>query len=118
YSSTSSTVSTAGTPIATLTGKTSYLDQGASNVGLVPNTTYYYKVVAADDYGNVSTDSNLSSNKTVADTTPPSFPGNNSGLTMASHTISQIMLSWTAASDNVTATSALQYYIYRCSFST
>jgi len=113
FASQSAPVSTAGTPVATQTGKTSYLHQS-----LIPNTHWYYRVVAVDSYGNVSADSNQADNTTIADTVAPAFSGNSASLAMSSHTTSQIALSWTAASDNVTAASGLQYLVYRCSTST
>jgi hypothetical protein len=111
YRSTSATVSTAGTPVATKTGSTSLTD-----TGLTPNTTYYYRVVAYDLALNASSDSNEASNTTLNDTTSPTLSP--SGLAKGAVTASSIPLTWNAGSDNVTAAGSLVYNVYRCTGST
>jgi hypothetical protein len=112
YASTTSPVSTSGTPVATVTGTTSYL-----HMGLNPNTAWYYKVVAEDSENNLSAASNQATNTTLDDTTPPAF-ATDSGLTVGTRSSSEISLSWDTASDNVNAVSELRYALYRCSGST
>ncbi|MCB0367900.1 MAG: FG-GAP repeat protein [Bdellovibrionales bacterium] len=112
YRSTSTPVSTTGSPIATLTGSTSKTD-----TGLTPNTTYYYKIVAIDIGGNISSDSNETSNTTLNDTTVPTF-ASNSGITIGTVTSSSILMTWSVATDNVTSSGNLVYNVYRCSGST
>lgn len=113
YASLTSPVSTSSSALATITGTTSYLHSGLS-----ANQTWYYKVVAVDSLANVSSDSNQATNTTTEDTTAPVFSGNLSSIALSTTTNSSISFSWTAATDNVTATSALTYSIYRCTGST
>ena len=110
YAATSAGVSTSATPLTTITGTTSYL-----HTGLNPNEHWYYKVVALDSSSNTSSASNESDTTTTADSTAPTFATSNGGLTAGTVTTAQIPLTWTAASDNVTATASLTYRIYRCS---
>lgn len=112
YYSTSSPVSTSGSPFVELTGVTSY-----THSGLLPNTTYYYKVISQDIAGNLSEASNQASTTTLTDNTAPYFSPN-SGLAKGTITTSTIALSWNAATDNVTPTGSITYAIYRCSGST
>lgn len=110
YRSTSASVSTAGSPIATLTASTSYTDTNLS-----PGTTYYYRVVALDIGNNVSIPSNENSATTLIDTTNPALVPN---LTASGITQSQLVLSWEAGSDNVSLVGQLIYRVFRCSGST
>jgi hypothetical protein len=113
YGSKTSPVSTSGTPLTTVIGKTSFL-----HAGLNAYETWYYKVTASDAWSNISADSNEASNQTVNDVSPPMFSGNSAGLVMTANTTSSVTISWNAASDNVTPQSAIQYRIYRCSSTT
>jgi hypothetical protein len=114
FASLSTPVSTAGAPTATVnSGGTSYLHSGLS-----PATTWHYKVIAVDGVGNNSVDSNEATNTTLTDVTVPTFAGNTSSAVVTSATTSTIGLSWTAASDTVTATAQLVYRVYRCTGST
>ncbi|GAA4138244.1 galactose oxidase-like domain-containing protein [Leifsonia shinshuensis] len=70
---------------------TSYTDTGLAA------GTYYYQVEAVDAAGNASPPSGEVSGTALADTTPPSAPGN---LT-ASAGAAGIALSWTASTDDV-----------------
>jgi len=64
---------------------------------LATNSSYSFTVYAIDDSGNRSTDSNLASAKTLADTTPPATPV----LQAAAIAPSQVQLTWTKSTDNV-----------------
>src|SRR2546426_6096373 len=78
-----------------------------SDPSLAPKTLYYYRVRATNGSGD-SGYTNVSSATTLADTTPPSAPSN---LTATAASSTQINLSWTASTDNVTVTG---YKIQRC----
>ena len=73
--------------------------------GLSAGTKYYYIVRAVDSTG-AAANSNEASASTVADTQPPTAPGN---LTISGSTRSSVSLSWTASTDNVGVTG---YYVY------
>ena len=95
--------------IATPTG-TSYADTGRS-----ASTTYTYRVRAQDAAANLSGYSNTTDAATSSsgggggsDTQPPTAP---SGLTAAAYSGSEILLTWTASTDNVGVTG---YQIERC----
>ena len=80
-----------------------------SNTGLASNTTYRFRVRAADGAGNLSTYSNIASAKTLApDKTRPTAPA---GLTATAVSTSQINLTWTASTDNVGVS---EYRVERC----
>ena len=114
FSSTNTPVSTAGSPLTTvLNGGTSYL-----HTGLTPATTYYYKVVAMDASSNEATASNEATSTTLTDTTSPVFGGSSASVVINTVGTSNITLSWTAATDDVTAVASLAYRVYRCSGST
>lgn len=114
YASTSSSVSTSGSALATVTaGGTSYL-----HTGLSPATAWYYKVVAVDASGNQSAGSNEATGTTSTDSTAPTFTSNTSSTSITSAGTTSVSLSWTAASDNVTSAANMAYRIYRCSGST
>ena len=110
YYSTTSPVSTAGAPLVTLTGTTSY-----SHTSLTPGTAYYYRVVAVDIADNASADSNEASGSTLTDSTAPTFVPS---ITLGAITTNSIVMNWTAGSDNVTPVGGLRYNIYRCAGST
>ena len=92
------------TEIATST-TTSYNDSGRS-----PSTSYSYRVRAQDAALNLGPYSTTATTSTPAapDTTPPTAP---TGLGATAVSPTQVNLSWTAASDNV---SVAQYRIERC----
>ena len=76
--------------------------------GLVPNTTYNYRVRSIDAAGNEAISANSTFKTTaVADTIPPSTP---TGLTATAVSATQINLSWNASTDNVAVTG---YQIFR-----
>jgi fibronectin type 3 domain-containing protein len=65
---------------------------------LATNSSYTFAVYAVDAAGNKSSDSNVVSASTLADTTPPSAPT----LTATVLTPSQVQLTWNTPTDNVT----------------
>src|SRR5205823_1351342 len=75
----------------------------SSDTGLTSNTTYRYRVRAADAAGNLSAYSNIVSATTQAapDTTAPTAP---SGLGATVASTNRIDLVWTASTDNVGVT--------------
>ena len=107
------------------TGVTGYLVErcqgaGCSNFAQIatPTTTTYsdlglgagsysYRVRATDAAGNLSSYSNVASG-VIADTTPPTTPGN---VTATAASSTQINLTWTASTDNVGVTG---YLVERC----
>ncbi|MBI2061726.1 MAG: hypothetical protein HYT87_18450, partial [Nitrospirae bacterium] len=76
-------------------------------IGPLANGTYWGKVIAFDSAGN-STSSACSTDSIIVDATPPTFSGIG-GTTAVSST--QIDLSWTAASDTITAQANIVYDI-------
>ena len=66
---------------------------------LATNSPYTFSVYAVDAAGNKSGDSNVVSTSTLADTTPPSTPA----LTATVLNPSQVQLTWTKPTDNVTS---------------
>ena len=78
--------------------------------GLVPSTTYYVNVLVKDDAGNISSYTS-SSQATAADSTVPTA-GNSGTITFNSVTTGGFTVNWTYGSDDVTATSSLQYRVY------
>jgi hypothetical protein len=92
------------TTTASVVGATSY-----AFTALTPTTTYYFVVRAQDASGNTDNNSVQVSGITVSDSTPPVF----GGLTSASATgASTILLSWTAATDNVSTPAQIVYDVY------
>ncbi len=79
-----------------------------SDTGLIPSTTYQYRVQAVDAAGNLSADSNTVSMATLSDTTPPTAPA---GLAATAVSTTQINLTWNASTDNVGVTG---YRLERC----
>ncbi|HET8966925.1 MAG TPA: fibronectin type III domain-containing protein, partial [Candidatus Acidoferrum sp.] len=90
---------------------TSVTGTAFSDSGLLSGTSYGYRVRAADAAGNLSGYSNLSYITTTGtpDTQAPTAP---TGLAAAASSSTQIGLSWTASTDNVSVTG---YQIERCS---
>jgi glucose/arabinose dehydrogenase/chitodextrinase len=91
-----------GTQVGTTTGATTF-----SDTGLTPATTASYTVTAVDGAGNVSPPSSAATGTTLADTTAPSVPGN---LVATASGPTQVVLTWTASTDDVAVTG---YDIYR-----
>lgn len=92
-----------GSQIADVTSGVSYQD-----TGLTPSTTYAYTVLAYDAAGNSSAQSGSVNATTQADSEAPTVPAGLSGTAVS---ISQVNLSWAAATDNVGVTG---YKVYRC----
>jgi len=78
------------------TNNQSYID----NTGLIPGTTYYYKLKTVNENGS-SDFSTVASDETFADSEAPSVP---SFLTLASETYTNVAFTWTASTDNVAVT--------------
>jgi len=82
------------------------------HTGLLPGTTYDYRILAYDAAGNHSNAAYATATTPtiIVDTTPPSTPGSLTATTVSS---SQINLSWMASTD--TGGSGLAgYRVYRC----
>jgi hypothetical protein len=75
------------------------------------NTTYYFVVRARDEAGNVDGNTVEVSAKTpaISDTQAPTF----AGLTSATAASTDLTLSWSAATDNVSAAADLVYQIHQ-----
>ena len=86
-------VSRNNTVIATVQGT------GYTDTGLVSGTLYNYKVMALDEAGNASSPALLSVT-TLLDNVPPSSPPD----LAATPTLTSVLLTWQAASDNVEVT--------------
>ena len=82
--------------------ETSYTDSG-----LVPETTYNYKIRAFDEIRNFSEYSDVTAVTTLADSTAPSVP---QSLKIQSRTGRSVTLSWLPSSDDV---ACIGYKIYR-----
>ncbi len=83
--------------------------ESLSVAGLAENTTYYFAIKAGDERDNWSDLSNIASNKTALDSTPPASindlaaaPGSENG---------EIDLSWTAPGDDGSVGTAMAYDI-------
>jgi len=79
-----------------------------SDGGLIPSTSYSYRVRSNDVAGNFSPYSNVSTTTTLPDSTPPSAPATLGATAFGS---TRVDLSWGAATDNVAVTG---YLIERC----
>jgi len=84
-----------------------------SLTGLIPNTTYYFNVIAKDQYGNKSAYGALTQ-ATQADTTAP-VPGASGAIIASAYSETRIDLSWTAATDNYSTGTGITYAVYRSS---
>ncbi len=78
-----------------------------SDLGLTPNTSYLYTVSAFDAATNESAQSSGLTAATLADTSPPSVPGN---LHQTGQTTNSISIAWNVSNDNVGVTG---YDVYR-----
>jgi chitodextrinase len=79
-----------------------------ASTGLIPGTSYTYRVRAADAAGNLGAYSSFASATTTADTQSPTAP---TTLTTSAIGTNQLTLSWTAAHDNIGVT---EYRVERC----
>lgn len=89
--------------------------------GLTPLTTYYARVWATDEAGNIAKPVTALNAKTVNDTTPPTFTGCTSA-TSASPPLpgagaSAVDIAWSAATDDVSTSGQIAYDIYRAASS-
>jgi hypothetical protein len=80
--------------------------------GLTDSTTYYFNVIAKDELNNKSVYTSVS--QLTTDATAP-VAGNSGTITSASVTGTTLTLNWTAATDNLTNASDLQYLVIRSS---
>ena len=71
--------------------------------GLSPETAYTFKVEAGDAYDNWSADGPSTAPTTAPDTTPPQWPAG-STLSASDITATGLVLTWTAATDDVGVT--------------
>jgi len=78
-----------------------------TDTNLLPQTTYSYAVLAVDAAANASALSAAVNGTTLADTTPPTVPGNPTATAVS---MSQINLAWSSSLDNVGVTG---YGVYR-----
>jgi YD repeat-containing protein len=79
-----------------------------NNTGLVPNSSYSYRVRAKDAANNLSAYSSVASASTLQDTQAPTIPG---GITATVNSNTKITVTWTAATDDVKVTG---YRVERC----
>ncbi len=79
--------------------------------GLFASTTYYFVVRAKDEAGNIDNNNRevSTTTQTPSDSTPPTFGG---AVTASAASGTEINLSWSAATDDVTASSNIVYLIY------
>lgn len=94
-------------PFATVTGGTSY-----TFTGLTPTKDYYFRVLARDASSNLDANTAVVSGKTVLDGTPPVFSGCGSvGPAAGAAGASALAVGWTAATDDVSASTQLVYVL-------
>ncbi len=79
-----------------------------NNTGLTANSSYSYRIRARDAANNKSAYSAVVTVSTPPDTDPPTAP---TGLSLTALTNTQLRLTWSAATDNVSVTT---YLIERC----
>jgi len=76
--------------------------------GLSASTAYNFRVTVKDEAGNTTYKDVNATTSSAADTTPPTFSGS---ISTSSITSSSVALSWSKASDNVTAQANLLYQV-------
>jgi fibronectin type 3 domain-containing protein len=79
-----------------------------NNTGLVPNSSYSYRVRARDAANNISVYSAVVSATTLPDTQAPTIPG---GPTLTVNSNTKITVAWTAATDDIKVSA---YLLERC----
>jgi chitodextrinase len=93
-----------GTPVPGISGTL----QATTVTGLLPNTTYWFAIKAADEVPNWSAMSNVISYTTVADLVRPAMVAN---LAITSSTETSASLSWSAVGDDSLTGTATSYDI-------
>ncbi len=93
---------------ATVTGGLTYT---ATN--LAPGTNYYFVVQSVNQANNDDGNNKEVFGQTAADKTAPNFASNETNLVATSLGDASIKLTWTAATDDVTAQSQIVYDIYQ-----
>lgn len=78
---------------------------------LTQETSYYFNVVVRDEAGNTAAYTMLNESTLSPDTVVPT-PGASGTISMGTVTFNSIALSWTAATDDVSAQANLQYAVY------
>ncbi|WP_240422197.1 fibronectin type III domain-containing protein, partial [Paenibacillus periandrae] len=113
YRSSSNNLNTVANIEANGTALGSYTaDIGTYSVtGLMESTTYYFNVIAKDEAGNKT--AYTMKQVVTSDITAPAV--SDGTISMAGITATEVTLNWTKATDTVSATSALQYQVYRSS---
>ena len=84
----------------------------ANITGLTEGTTYYFNVFVRDTAATANVGDFAGVSETMPDVTAP-VPGNMGTIATASVTGSSLTLNWTAATDNVSAGTALEYIVYQ-----
>lgn len=89
--------------------------------GLAPLTTYYARVWATDEAGNIAKPVTALNAKTVNDTTPPTFTGCTAAAAAAPPLpgagAAAVDITWSAATDDVSTSGQIAYDIYRAASS-
>ena len=111
FAATTSGGQTFASPDAVITGELSTTVQE-----LLPETTYFFVVRARDEAGNTEENTQERSATTPAlpDTTPPTFAGLQSGDPVND---TSVWLRWSAASDDSTPSSAIDYLVFHATTS-
>lgn len=100
-----SNIETNGMPVGTFTSNLTQV----SVINLVPQTNYYFSVIARDSQGNKAAYLPIAG-LTTQDTMPP-IPGNSGILSANTVTSTSITVGWVSATDNSTPQSNLQYKV-------
>ncbi|WP_240422192.1 fibronectin type III domain-containing protein, partial [Paenibacillus periandrae] len=113
YRSSSNNLNTVANIEANGTAVGSYTtDIGTYSVtGLTESTTYYFNVIVKDEAGNKA--AYTMKQVVTSDITAP--VASDGTISTSGITDTEVTLSWTKATDNVSAPSALQYQVYRSS---
>lgn len=87
-------------------------DIASANItGLTASTSYFFNVIVKDEVGNKAVYTTVSqTTQSAVDTTAP-VPGNSGLINISSVTTTGMTLSWSNATDNVTAQGSLQYEV-------
>ncbi|MCL2068134.1 MAG: leucine-rich repeat protein, partial [Treponema sp.] len=101
-----------GVAITTITGATAY--NAATDIAGANGTAIYVQVYKVESTGStiVGFGQVYRTPNATPDTVPP-VPGGSGTITTASVTTNSLTLNWTKATDDVSATSALRYFVYQ-----